>query len=318
MSSPLFELPWYLSETVYRWETGTKVADLNAASDSGDQSAARMQRFLVEDDPWRDVRVRPYDPMLDQPALFRTFAAVEPTEVSILHFVAEFGTLGTGELAVSHAGAELLPGEALTTWVAEITDMRRAVQLWDWLRERNLAELQKHFRWKRDEPGQCQLFYDSHPDFPPDETPEWPDHRSEGMIFPWEVFAGRPSIIPEGNVVLATRAYLHQFVNFKLWSKVSPRILFDARSMETVLRFKPTNLLSCLWLQFAETMAGGKRQEQCPVCKRYFEVAGSKWKRRDRRYCSAACRNRAYRERLAEAAKQSKPKSKKKATKRKG
>jgi hypothetical protein len=78
--------------------------------------------------------------------------------------------------------------------------------------------------------------------------------------------------------------------------RVCPRFGRDVKRGKWTLRFAPSNLAGALWLQLAESIAGDKRWEGCPGCGQWIEVKTAE-RRADRRYCSEACRAKAYRAR---------------------
>jgi hypothetical protein len=63
---------------------------------------------------------------------------------------------------------------------------------------------------------------------------------------------------------------------------------------------EPTNLLAALYLQFARTVAESKKHRCCQVCGKWYEVTPGV-NRADRLTCSAACRQRAHRHKVAHA-----------------
>jgi hypothetical protein len=64
-------------------------------------------------------------------------------------------------------------------------------------------------------------------------------------------------------------------------------------------RAVPHDLLGALWLQFAESLAGAREHRPCLECGRWIPVSPDT-RRRQVKYCSDACRAKAYRRRRAE------------------
>ena len=98
----------------------------------------------------------------------------------------------------------------------------------------------------------------------------------------------------------SARDFLYRLVNRNLRGRVSPRLVTGAppplKSRLPVLaslQLAPTNLLACLWLQFAQVISGLKELPQCPGCKKWFEAAK---RRTDKVYCGDACRKQAHQE----------------------
>jgi hypothetical protein len=68
------------------------------------------------------------------------------------------------------------------------------------------------------------------------------------------------------------------------------------------LILEPTSLLASMWFQFAGAIDGATSFAPCVECSAWIDqVVGSN--RPDKTYCSDACRQRAYRKRIAEKAK---------------
>jgi hypothetical protein len=102
---------------------------------------------------------------------------------------------------------------------------------------------------------------------------------------------------PRSNVVdPVARERVQRAVNRRI-ANVEPRLLRDAGGTLT-LRLWPRSLLDALWLQFAQSLHGIDSFEQCARqgCGRWFQLAPQA-KRRTAKYCSPACRNRAWRDR---------------------
>ena len=74
------------------------------------------------------------------------------------------------------------------------------------------------------------------------------------------------------------------------------KLLRGGRSIRVV----PRDLWGALWLQFADAVASGARYERCRECTTWFELSPQA-ARADRLYCSEGCKQKAYRERKAEA-----------------
>ncbi len=62
------------------------------------------------------------------------------------------------------------------------------------------------------------------------------------------------------------------------------------------LRIEPKHLLAAMWLELALAVEGNTNYRPCDVCPTWFEVAPGSG-REDKKYCSDACRMRAYRKR---------------------
>jgi hypothetical protein len=70
-------------------------------------------------------------------------------------------------------------------------------------------------------------------------------------------------------------------------------------ALQETLRIVPQSLVSALWIQLAKAIEGDRKYRECDVCGTWFEVSGDR--RADARFCSNACRFKAYRQRQDEA-----------------
>ena len=71
-----------------------------------------------------------YRPLVDTPALFRTFAELEPTEEGFRSFANQFGQLGTRQWAVG-----IGMGDSLSRFLAEHQALKQVVGMLDALRQ---------------------------------------------------------------------------------------------------------------------------------------------------------------------------------------
>jgi hypothetical protein len=79
---------------------------------------------------------------------------------------------------------------------------------------------------------------------------------------------------------------------------VSPVLLYSEDPPRLRLAMRPHCLLDALWWQLARAVQGRGPISyiRCPVCERFFEVSlDPMGRRRDAKYCSNACRQRAWR-----------------------
>ena len=207
--------------------------------------------------------VREYSPLRLYSGLFRTFAAMPPMPDAILDFANKHGRL-TREPG----------GDTLDLWQRELAAMKRAVDLWDRAEAGNVADLVGRFHWtaqRQDEEDYEALFGESPP------VLDWREQH-----------------------IRAARAQVKDTINQHQEGLVSPALLWrDYTTLD--LYFVPSNLLGALWLQFAEAIAGHKKYRKCQECETWFAFDPDK-ARRDKVFCSNACRNRAWRRRQGEQA----------------
>lgn len=83
--------------------------------------------------------------------------------------------------------------------------------------------------------------------------------------------------------------------------RVVPRCEIDPRPpLHMVLHLVPNTLGGAMWLQLAQAAAENKDYRACRECTRYFELS-PQFARANKRYCSDACRSKAYRFRKVRA-----------------
>lgn len=155
--------------------------------------------------------------------------------------------------------------ETLEIWKINIESMQRCIQWWDMLKQGKDVELRGKLR-------------ESKADF----------DRDTQQAF------------DRGDIDVAALCLINREVNLRLEEHVRPALEFDPRQSRDRLVLIPRNLLGAMWLQLAETVSSGKLHRQCEACGRWFEVSAGNY-RTDRKYCSDACKVRAYRARIQDA-----------------
>jgi hypothetical protein len=290
MNSVQLEFGWGVSPKGYRWAlaraTGEAEGDPRPALVAvGEPDAADGCRLNVPPAPY--------------PGLFRAFAEVEPERAAILEFASRHGNVTEGPVDCLTDPVGPATGTFMTVWRAQISDMRRLVGLWDLLRRGDRGALAPHVRWREGKRGGFSVHFESHPE-------------AEGAAGPtlgldrhtWEIASAddRPAWMEGcevGDPVLPAWVCLQQDVDEHLHhtSAETPAGMgWDAARGRPALRLVAFNLLSAVWLQFAEAVANDRTYGRCRECGRWFEVAPDA-ARTHRRYCSNACRSKAYRER---------------------
>lgn len=213
-----------------------------------------------------------YSP-LKHTGLFKTFAATEISEAGIRAFANKYGQIADNKpIGKTEPG---VPPDALgqpyITWKKSIIQMRNAIDLWCAARDEDLDYLGRVIEWS-DKGPVCSLVPD---------------------INLWR-FLNR---FQRGDLVGPAWYFVQDDVNTHL-KGVSPRLLWDRDGKEISLHDTPDSLLTAMWLQFAQAIAGNKHYQRCITCGSFFELAPSV-NRKDRVYCTAACRSAAYRKRRA-------------------
>lgn len=226
------------------------------------------------------------------PALFRTFAGLPPKPDEIANFASKWGLLL--ETASDRDGsvlrnAQAVPentdtftfGEPLEIWASAIAHMRIAVQLWEGIQNTDEDALISLLRELR-------------------RVPIGVDEEQEARHRLW--LRSTSSVDDSLNArepVEAACDQLSIIINDQLSSALS-LMLSRETDMAWELSLNPNGLLNALWLQFAYAIAGGIQHRACIVCNAWFEVAPGRG-RREKRFCSDACRMRAYRNRKSKA-----------------
>jgi hypothetical protein len=233
-------------------------------------------------------------------SLFRIFADVQPDEGGILAFANKYGNLLEADLLPMEQDAprEGFRGSLLRTWQEEITHMLRLVNLWDMLHHKDRDSLFKHIKWVPHETEGVAVYYS----YDAVENTVEPDPkdifitstRKQPELITY--FNKDPFSLP-GWVFLWWALDLH----VREVANQPPIIMvWDPLTDRPVLSARPLTLLSAVWLQFALAVSSNRIFDRCRVCHKWFEVAPDV-ARSNRRFCSNACRSKAFRERQGRA-----------------
>lgn len=238
-----------------------------------------------------------YAPLRDHDALHREFADIDPTEKTAAAFANKYGQLGgdiahtcyvwnpslppllVNQLSTMPLSIDSVPpylpflGDTLDGWRREIKAMKRTVTLWEHLVSGKKKLVQNHLE------------------------KEW--GKGVGMDLHWD------------EILIKGYELLRDDINKHLLKRISPEMRSRQRKHNLGLRIVPDSLIGALWLQFALAVDGNKEYKQCKMCSTWFEIgrtesyspeAGFRGRaRKDKTYCSNACRSRALREKKKEA-----------------
>jgi hypothetical protein len=295
---------WRIPKAGFEWS--------NTAAGPGETTARYLVYARPPDLPATSpVAVREYEPMAES-GLFLQFAETEPTEEGILGFANLSGSLGgrisakvsypvPGELGAFGLG----PGELLVNWKREILGMRHAVELWSMQKSANTEGLSRFIYWMGPKKRGTRKYPSRAVAYRGPRITEWPlsfvlyedDEGPDAKLF---------SGFTPGDLLGPSRVFLDGIVNNKLKEHPASVGLFpetDRRQLRqgrhSTIRWVPSSLISCLWLQLARAIEGNRSHRQCEQCRKWFETAGEK--REDARFCGNPCRFRAYRGRIKEA-----------------
>jgi DNA-binding NarL/FixJ family response regulator len=100
--------------------------------------------------------------------------------------------------------------------------------------------------------------------------------------------------VKEGNVQADEVETLRQAVDNHILNAVSVRLLNEPDRGGLVLKMRPYTLRGALWLQLAQAVSAGKDFRPCGACGKWFELTPD-IARKNRLFCSEACRSRAHR-----------------------
>lgn len=227
---------------------------------------------------------------LENPALFRSFAGLEPTEESVLAFANQHGQLELNEdlRPVCPLWENPSRGLQFAYWTERINEMKRAVQLWEVAQSRDLQAFQGVFKIQ----DGMVLVVGRQPR----------SHlRVAGLGTFWELPRPPAELNELEKLTWGAESHVRRIVNRALSQlKLPPRLDEGPSSGTLYLDLEPTSLISAAWLQFAYWTQGAHRYPECRQCGKRFAVAPGA-KRGDADYCNDACRYKAYRARKREA-----------------
>jgi hypothetical protein len=261
------------------------------------QPAAEPVRVLA---PVGAPQWRRYDPLRDEPALFRTFGEVAPTEADIQVFASRYGALGLDEPVILPDGKGAR-GERLDTWRTELATMHHALRVWEALKAGAHEDLARWFH-RTDHGSFSTIEY--HPDEP------WPrgvlqqgvqvvsDELADLVWFlqgraRHDLVASPEATEPRGWALATLRGW----VDVRVGRYTGLRVHYgaaDARAVPLALVVVPQHLLGALWVQLALAIERNPRYERCHQCRTWFPVP-PKANRPNTRFCSTRCRMQAYR-----------------------
>lgn len=221
-----------------------------------------------------------YPPLLAHTGLFKTFAATNPTGENIVAFANKYGWLGAESFFID---APAQRGERLSVWVAEIRRMSRLVELWEMAAQKDTTALRQHIVWHDRNAVQYKNAV--------------PDLEAYAWIASAEINSDILARLTPGDLIEPAYYYLQSAINHALKGKVSPGMLWDNGRLG--LYQVPSSLLGAVWLQFAQAIDTRPEYRKCLECRTWFAVSLDT-SRKSRRYCSDACRAKAYRNRKQE------------------
>ena len=264
-------------------------------------------------------------PLFQETGLFKTFAGLAIDESSINSFANQYGWLGSHEplgpesdlnfpvwkafssnvspselrlwkkLPMHQPNSPLVSGETLPGWCREIVQLRHAIALEEWSQRGQSSYLTEFIRWCHGVPGIGV------------QISRWIEYRGPGV---GEKSPATLTLLDldaefaDGDLIEPAQEVVRRLINDKLEEHgVLPQLLWDRRSRDHNRRIKvvPKNLIAAIWVQFALAIEGNRQYRQCDQCCKWYEISAEK--REGARFCTDACRFKAYRIRQKEARK---------------
>jgi hypothetical protein len=294
MDNDVFSFLWHVPEDGHRWVQARVFED----GGLGEEPRWVLMEKAVVGQPYT---VRRYAPLDKHVALFRTFAEIPPDDrEAILRFANTYGNLGVGRLVLEPRasgdppGHPAVLGEKWQDWANEVSDMRRALDLWDLVERRDLGALSRLVFWRDEEVGQGGQ--------PPRRAGWYYESRPSGRLRHEAFIEPVPDLFRPGDPFTPAGFLVQRWINKHLEGGVSPRLVYDLESGKRSLQFMPGNLLSALWLQFAQAVEGARKFRACKNCGKWFGVSLDGDGRTVRRvFCSPNCKSQDYRQRRDKA-----------------
>jgi hypothetical protein len=255
--------------------------------------------------------------------LFLEFAALAPSEQSILEFAQKHGFLGIPERLNPKT---LKEGEFLYDWLLELWDMKYAVRVWEACKDReapNIDTLQSLFTWntKSSHPrGTAMILFHSHSLEVFNEQNVPPECKiallgNENTAHHWDL-QGKPIKLENHDYVKAAYLYLGQEIRAHLETgdepsrrleknkttllpSTSPQVYLDLtwnphlEQHESILKVR--TLLGLMWSQLQETINNRIPFKRCQRCGRWFK--SKKERGTKAKWCTDSCKVSFCRER---------------------
>jgi hypothetical protein len=184
----------------------------------------------------------------------------------------------TGGVLLPQNGS-LVRGETLDVWRGAIADLSLAFRIWELIKVSDTPGLGQYFSWQD---TSAVLF-------------KLPDDRGGRWIATRETNLALLETFQVGDLIGPAWHQLQYMVNEKLDGNVSARLLWNSSRNRLSLYQVPRDLISALWLQFARAIEGDRQYQQCEECRNWFEISSPDGGRKDKRFCSTACRARSWR-----------------------
>jgi hypothetical protein len=284
----------------YVWEDGKATDFFGQEVDGNDANETRFLRWRTS-----DRRVYRTNLLQTQPALYRTFANLEPTEEAFLKFANEYGALGV-DVLVEDAVKSGKTEDGKTVKTLSFENPRNGGEpFWRWRREHSqiqrIATLLGAI--ENDDPNLLRKWFtigDSDIRFESEQR--WAvvssaKHQLRPHIWTWVMQSDDEA----EQLRRAARAWAQTVINEAMssggntkQSLTSVRILLNPDRSTMRLHLVPDTLLAAMWLQCSRVLTENVTFRACEQCLKWFEVSPDQ-RRRNTKYCTDRCKVAAYR-----------------------
>jgi hypothetical protein len=272
-------------------------------------TGAVEHQFLIESEDTRSH----WNKQPDQ-ELYLEFAKLELKPEAILRFANKHGWLGipkflySPEVNYSRVGGlhQLLPagcdlrlqsainekvfgkpivaGEGFYQWRYELRLYQTFFRIWEWATSKHYAALRSRIKWRDDGTGV---------------------HLKTGLDFLdcWITIEDDPAglrMLPPGSLVEPAKAFVTEQVTTKLIGNVTTGLYCAGKApdpFKIAIGLQPINLLTGIWMQFADLLTGKRIYKACEECGEWMDVSecAHKAAKRIHARCSRARRMRKWR-----------------------
>ncbi len=230
-----------------------------------------------------------YEPLRDEPALFKTFADLQSTEDAFAAFACQYGRLQRPHMfmsfldqVIAQYGTDGIEGYAgsFDEWSASLGHVSRAVRLWEGLRAGRSKELLlAHYEMRK--VGDSLLVYDKGSlALPPGVSPELELLGREPVLVAAAIATERE---------IAQALLRRQVARMLVAQDVSLSFAVTDRAYGAGLRltFGVYTLEAAMWLQLALAIDGNREYQICDVCGKWWDATDA---RSHKKVCSDKCR----------------------------
>jgi len=228
-----------------------------------------------------------YKPLVYHPELFLEFKDLNiDSDKEVIGFAKKYGLLG-GECKFDFKPDDrgINSGDSLVSWAWEQMWLKMAHSFWSYLRTGE----EKYIPGKFVE----RSFYPNYLEIISLKLSKLDILRPKILLTVFD--PAEFNAKEETEKSFLCRKHLEQILNGQLRHRfsINTQINYPAKSL---INFIPNSLVGAIWLQLAQAVAELKDFQHCLECNNWIEISSER-KRKDVKYCSNACRVKAYRKR---------------------